>query len=466
MAVVRSSRGAVMTRPYSFALISTGTSAISGGNRWLQRAGGCLPMGDAICSWLLPWTSMNPRKRLFILQSKMNLAAAVGCCRGQQVPPGEGRGMIRQRRPKKGRLETQLDGVVPRLLVHVAGQDQAEVQNPCFDGLQGLVFAVRAKQIQRREGVFGRPGAPCSCDLGHDAHESDRLPHRFLPFEAFGEEAQDAHGPLGAIAREADERLHGAGTGRPPPVLCELAQLVERRGRLPSLSNVAVPEKGHEAGDRGGVGADGGLVDLHDREAAGAAAESGDDGVDGALGDEADTGVVALEGEVEEGAESEVLEVGAVGVGGVAEQDGGGAGVGNEAVGGKSPTLGEAKDGGEGGPVGGECEAGEDDGVVGAVGCGGCNGGGGGGGGDGAVGEEVGDEAAEGVIGDEGRGGREGKFGERAGAVTAVEPALDGGAVEGVTGGEDHRVGHHLQRDGATEVLRQLFHLHPPSLSS
>ncbi|CAL9130193.1 unnamed protein product, partial [Musa textilis] len=29
MAVVRSSRGAVMTRPYSFALISTGTSAIS-----------------------------------------------------------------------------------------------------------------------------------------------------------------------------------------------------------------------------------------------------------------------------------------------------------------------------------------------------------------------------------------------------------------------------------------------------
>ncbi|URE22757.1 hypothetical protein MUK42_03637 [Musa troglodytarum] len=126
MAVVRSSRGAVMTRPYSFALISTGTSAISekdrasmnsgiviqllllrfkwvrGGNRWLQRAGGCLPMGDAICSWLLPWTSMNPRKRLFILQSKMNLAAAVGCCRGQQVPPGEGRGMIRQRRPKKG----------------------------------------------------------------------------------------------------------------------------------------------------------------------------------------------------------------------------------------------------------------------------------------------------------------------------------------------------------------------------
>lgn len=31
--------------------------------------------------------------------------AAVGCCKRQQAPPGEGRGMIRQRRSKKGRLE-------------------------------------------------------------------------------------------------------------------------------------------------------------------------------------------------------------------------------------------------------------------------------------------------------------------------------------------------------------------------
>ncbi|CAD5169320.1 unnamed protein product [Musa acuminata subsp. malaccensis] len=36
----------------------------------MQRAGGCLPMGDLICYWLMSWISMSPRKRLFILQSK------------------------------------------------------------------------------------------------------------------------------------------------------------------------------------------------------------------------------------------------------------------------------------------------------------------------------------------------------------------------------------------------------------
>jgi len=49
------------------------------------------------------------------------------------------------------------------------------------------------------------------------------------------------------------------------------------------------------------------------------------------------------------------------------------------------------------------------------------------------------------VVGDERRVFREGQFGNWAGAMAGVEPALDGGAVEGVAGREDDGVGHNFQ---------------------
>lgn len=74
----------------------------------------------------------------------------------------------------------------------------------------------------------------------------------------------------------------------------------------------------------------------------------------------------------------------------------------------------------------------------------------------------VGNEAAEGVVGDEGGVVGEGQFGNWAGEVAGVEPALDGGTVEGVTGGEDNRVGHYFQRYRTLEVLRKLTPRHSP----
>ena len=49
------------------------------------------------------------------------------------------------------------------------------------------------------------------------------------------------------------------------------------------------------------------------------------------------------------------------------------------------------------------------------------------------------------MVGDEGGVCREGQFGNWASAVAGVQPALDGGAVEGVAGREDDGVGHNFQ---------------------
>lgn len=84
------------------------------------------------------------------------------------------------------------------------------------------------------------------------------------------------------------------------------------------------------------------------------------------------------------------------------------------------------EDGSEGGGVGREGETSQEEGVEVVAG---------GGGGREAVGEEGGDEAAECVVGNEGWGSGEWKVGDRTGAVTGVEPPLDGGAVERVAGG-------------------------------
>ena len=59
------------------------------------------------------------------------------------------------------------------------------------------------------------------------------------------------------------------------------------------------------------------------------------------------------------------------------------------------------------------------------------------------------------MVGDEGGVCREGQFGNWASAVAGVQPALDGGAVEGVAGREDDGVGHDLQG----KLLEQQLHL-------
>lgn len=51
---------------------------------------------------------------------------------------------------------------------------------------------------------------------------------------------------------------------------------------------------------------------------------------------------------------------------------------------------------------------------------------------------------------------REGQFGNWASPVTSVEPPLDGGTVEGMTGGEYNRVGHYFEGNGTLEVVRKL----------
>jgi len=60
------------------------------------------------------------------------------------------------------------------------------------------------------------------------------------------------------------------------------------------------------------------------------------------------------------------------------------------------------------------------------------------------------------VVGDEGGVCREGQFGNWASAVAGVQPALDGGAVEGVAGREDDGVGHDFQGNRTLEVVRKL----------
>lgn len=60
------------------------------------------------------------------------------------------------------------------------------------------------------------------------------------------------------------------------------------------------------------------------------------------------------------------------------------------------------------------------------------------------------------MVGDEGRVVGKGQFGNRAGAVAGVKPALDGGPIKGVTRREYNRVGHYFERNRALEIVREL----------
>lgn len=69
------------------------------------------------------------------------------------------------------------------------------------------------------------------------------------------------------------------------------------------------------------------------------------------------------------------------------------------------------------------------------------------------------------MVGDKGRAVRKGQFGNRTCPVTGVEPPLDGGSVEGVTRGDDNRVGHYLEGNRTFKVVRELSRHYSVSLS-